>query len=129
MQEEPKPVLSDDSGVASRPRVSRLAIAALPAAILCCPCLVGALVQPIITNPPRALVDTGVYPWVLRWGGVTMMLALTAVPLAAVVRVWISQGRRSGMGLAVAALSLTLLWWLLLLLPMLIYPDGMPVPI
>ena len=113
---DPASTLSYDAARASDRRVSRLAVAAVPAGILCCPCLLSALLQPVTDNLPRALVDAGVFTWLLRWGVLTLMLTLTAVPLAAVVRVGTSRGRRSGMDVAVAGLTLALLWWLLLVL-------------
>ena len=118
MRDDPKDsaTLSYVAGGAVDRRMSRLAIAAIPAGILCCPCLLSVLLGPIMTNLPHALVKAGVFTWLLRWGVLTLMLVTTAVPLAAVVRVGTSQGRRSGMPLAVAGLSLALLWWLLLVL-------------
>jgi hypothetical protein len=100
----------------SRPRISRLAIVSLPAGIVCCPCLLSALVQAVMRNLPRALVDAGVFTWLLHYGALTLMLASTAVPIAAIVRIWASGGRRRGMELAATGLSLAVLWWLLLLL-------------
>ena len=97
-------------------RLSRLAVAAIPAGVLCCPCLLSALVGPVRAHLPRALVDAGVFTWLSVWGEFTLMVAATAVPIAAVARVWASRGRRSGMALAVTGLSLSLTWWLLLIL-------------
>jgi hypothetical protein len=63
----------------------------------------------------RPLIALGLYTWMLRWGVVALMLAMTAVPIAAMLRIRFSRGRRGGMPLAAAGLAIALLWWLLLM--------------
>ena len=109
------PYAGGSAGDASR-RVSRLAIASIPAGVLCCPCLLSAIVQPIMTHLPRTLIAADVFSWLRNWSVVTLMATATAVPVAALVRVWTSQGRRTGTALATAGLVLSLTWWLLYLL-------------
>jgi hypothetical protein len=112
----PASTLPYADGDAPPPRISRLAVASIPAGILSNPCILSAALGPVVNHLPQSLIDRGVYAWLVSWGVLTLMAATTAMPIAALIRVHRSRGRRTGMGLAVTGLTLSLLSWLLVLL-------------
>ena len=100
-----------DGSTAARVRVSRLAVASLVVAVLGSPCLFGRFLSWVNWFVPGDFNQVGRYGFVHSWlirGG---MIVATVLPVVAIVRIRWSRGTRSGAGVAVAGLLVSLLWW------------------
>ena len=92
-------------------RTSRLAIASLVVAILGSPCLLGPFSNWINWYVPQEFNQVGRYGFVHVWFIRGSMILATALPFAAIIRIALSRGARTGMSIAVTALLISLLWW------------------
>jgi hypothetical protein len=97
-------------------RTSRLAIVSLITVLLATPCLLIPLLDSLNPYVPRPSGKHGIYgSWqgpTIRW----LTLLGTTLSFVALVRIYASRGRRIGAGIAWAALLISGLWWILLLL-------------
>lgn len=84
--------------------LSRLSLASIILAALSCPCVLTPLLVRI------GYLADGPW-WIVQ---LVLLIAATALAIAAVVRVRRSAGARRGFALAVVALGLSVLWWCLL---------------
>jgi hypothetical protein len=108
--------LSYAGGDAPPPRISRLAMASIPAGILTNPCLLAATLTFLLDRLPRLVLGRDLSVSVPGWGFFALMAALTLIPIAAVVRVHRLRRRWTAIVLAHAGLYLSLLSWLLVVL-------------
>ena len=92
-------------------RTSRLAIASMVVAILGSPCLLGPFSNWINWYVPGQFNQVGRYGFVHSWFIRGAMILATALPVAAIIRIALSRRARTGMGIAVTALLISLLWW------------------
>jgi hypothetical protein len=92
-------------------RVSRLAIISLVVALLGCPCLLGAFSNWINWYVPGQFRQTSRYGFVHFYFIRGTMILATTLPVAAIIRIGLSRRTRTGIGIAVIALLISLLWW------------------
>src|SRR5262245_22477915 len=95
-------------------RLSRLAVASVPAAFLGCPIIVGEFRRWVDQYLPPQFHQTGEYGFVHLWFIVGCMSVASFVPALALLRIVSARGRRSGVLVAAGAFSVSLLWWALL---------------
>jgi hypothetical protein len=107
-QTEGGQTLSYAAGVPEQPRLSRLAIASLVVAIVLSPCVLG----PILSASEPLLRRHGLEVS-LRLRLLTSMVA-SALSIAAMIRVRLSNRTRTGVAVAGWAFAISLLWWALL---------------
>ena len=107
------PPLEYAARVPANLRASRLATASLVVAILGSPCLLVPFSNWNNWYVPQKFNQVGhhgfVHFWFIRGG----MILATALPVAAIIRIWLSRRTRTGISTAVVALLISLLWWCL----------------
>ena len=94
-------------------RVSRLAVASVPASLLGNPLVVGDLRQWVAEYLPQHLQQTGEHGYVHWWFILGCMAVSSLVPLAAMLREWLVDRRGLGSALAAGGFAVSLLWGLL----------------
>ncbi|HET6575245.1 MAG TPA: hypothetical protein VFG68_16685 [Fimbriiglobus sp.] len=106
------------SAVADHPRradrVSRLAVASVPASLLGNPFIVGDLRRWIAEYLPQSFQQTGEHGYIHWWFIVGCMSVSSLMPLVALSREWLAGRRGLGLALAAGGFVVSLLWWGLL---------------
>jgi hypothetical protein len=96
-------------------RTSNLAVASLLLAILGSPCVALPLATTLRRMIPQGVLYGGWFVNVRFLSGRGWVLTVTALPIAAIVRIAFSRGTRTGIPLALVGLAFAALWWVLLL--------------
>lgn len=92
-------------------RTSRLAILSLIVAILGCPCLLGAISNWINWYVPAPFNQVGRYGFIhFDFVRGTMILA-AVLPVVSAIRILLSNGTRTGLGIALSAVVIAGVWW------------------
>jgi len=107
--------LSYASPAPRTPRTSRLAIASVVCAVLGSPCVAGSLLNWLNQHAPTVLGHLGGYHTWRTWTKNWLLIIVTLLPLAAVLRITLSRGRLKGVGIACVGFLISLLWWGLIL--------------
>ena len=96
-------------------RTSRLAIASVVCAVLGSPCVAGSFLNWLNQHAPTVLGHLGGYHAWRTWTKNWLLIIVTLLPLAAVLRITLSRGRLKGVGIACVGFLISLLWWGLIL--------------
>lgn len=110
--------LSYATGLPRDVRVSKLAFFAVGMSILFSPCILGSISDALNWNLPQAYRQTAAYGYWHRRIILTAMSISSTLSLCAFLRIRFSGGRLLGVKVARFAFVLSLIWWLLLLVPL-----------